>query len=134
MLEVEGSEYRILLGAEKQLKKETGYPSIGFEIHRSYVDWSEGLANTDIVKYLRSFGYHVFSVRDFQGNYDMKGKPIELIEPEKTYLDGPPHGFNMMAVKDEKLIKNDRFRIIEDVSPKYMVHRDPQLHHPKGGF
>jgi len=134
MIDVEGSEYNILQGARKQLERSKGYPNIVFEIHRSYVDWSNGLANTDLLKFLKSYGYHIFSIRDFQANFDMKGKPIELILPEETYLEGPPHGFNMLAVKDANLLKNDLFRFCKNVSPKYIVHKDPRLHHPQDGF
>lgn len=134
MLDVEGSEYNILKGAEEQLKKEKGYPNIVFEVHSSYMDWSKGLENTDLVKYLMSFGYHVFSIRDFQGNYDMKKKAIELILPEKTYIEGPPHGFNMLAVKEKSLIDNNFFKMCENVSPKYIIHKDPSLHHHTDGF
>src|SRR6218665_2304982 len=68
MLDIEGSEFEVLKGAEKQLKKPAGEsPNIIFEIHRSYVNWDKGLASTDIVKYLQSFGYKIFSLRDFQG-------------------------------------------------------------------
>lgn len=134
MIDVEGSELNILQGAEKQLQKKDGYPNIVFEVHRAYVDWSNGLENIDIVKYLKSFGYHVFSVRDFQGNYNMTGKPIEIITPEKTYIEGAPHGFNMMAIKDLRLVNSDLFSICENVSPKYLLHKDPHLHHHKSGF
>jgi len=134
MLDVEGSEFNILTGAKEELKKEKNYPNIVFEVHRSYMDWSKGLQETDLLRYLRDFGYQIFAVRDFQGNYDMKGLPIELITPETTYIDGPPHGFNMLAIKDLGFIKNELFRICENVSPKYLLHKDPNLHHPKGGF
>ena len=134
MIDVEGSEHNILMGAKNQLKKDKGYPNIVFEIHRSYVDWSEGLLNTDLLKYLTGFGYHMFSIRDFQGNYNMKGKPVELILPEETHLEGPPHGFNMVAVKDASIFNNAEFRFCKNVSPKYIVHKDPALHHPVDGF
>jgi FkbM family methyltransferase len=134
MLDVEGAEYNILQGAQKQLKKDKGSPNIVFEVHASYMDWSKGLDNTDLIQYLKSFGYHVFAVRDFQGNYNMKDKPVEIIPSEATYIKGGPHGFNMMAIKDLSLIKNDVFRMCENVSPKYIVHKDPMLHHPMDGF
>jgi FkbM family methyltransferase len=134
MLDIEGSEINVLLGAEKQLKKTFGYPNIVFEIHSSYVDWSNGLLNTPIIEYLLSFGYKVFSFRDFQGNYDMRGKKIELIKPEDTITDGPPHGFNMVAVKDISILEKDIFKICANVSPKYIMHKDPALHHHTDGF
>ncbi len=134
MLDIEGSELNVLMGAENQLKKEVGYPNIVFEIHNSYIDWSDGLENTPIAKYLKSFGYKLYSVRDFQGNYDMKDKVIELIKPEDTVTDGPKHGFNMLAIKDEALIDNDLFKMTKDVSPKYILHKSPALHHHMDGF
>jgi FkbM family methyltransferase len=134
MLDIEGSELNVLMGAENQLKKEVGYPNVIFEMHNAYVSWENGLDNTEIVKYLKSFGYKIYSIRDFQGNYDMKGKAIELIKIEDTVIDGPPHGFNMLAIKDESLINNDQFKMCENVSPKYILHKSPSLHHHTDGF
>ncbi|MBC7935321.1 MAG: FkbM family methyltransferase [Rhizobacter sp.] len=134
MLDIEGSELMVLEGAVNQLKKEKGYPNIVFEIHSSYVDWSNGLNETPIVKLLKSHGYKVYSVRDFQGNYDMQGKAIELILPEETVIDGPPHGFNMLAVKDEAIIEDKIFTMCKNVSPKYILHKDPSMHHHAEGF
>ncbi len=134
MLDIEGSELNVLKGAENQLKKVVDFPNIVFEIHSSYVDWSSGLLNTPIARYLNSFKYHLYSIRDFQGNYDMKGKAIELIKPEETVLAGPPHGFNMLAIKDSSLIENSLFKICSNVSPKYILHKDPLLHHHSEGF
>ena len=134
MLDIEGSELNVLKGAEGLLRREVNYPNIVFEIHSSYVDWSNGLLNTPIVQLLISHGYHVFSFRDFQGNYDMKGKRIELIKPEDTVIDGPPHGFNMVAVKDMSLLEGDLFKLVKNVSPKYILHKDPLLHHHTDGF
>jgi FkbM family methyltransferase len=134
MLDIEGSEYNVLLGAEAQLKDPEKYPNIVFEIHSSFVDWSNGLLETPIAKLLVSCGYTLFSVRDFQGNYDLRGKKIELILPEETIIDGPPHGFNMLAIKDVSLINNDLFKMVSNVSPKYIMHKDPAIHHHTDGF
>ena len=135
MIDIEGGELKALQGGKSQLALSAGEaPNIMFEIHRSYTDWSNGLENTDIVKYLKSFGYNIFAIRDFQSNYDMGNKPIEIIPPERTYLEGPPHGFNMLAVKDLSIIQNDNFKICYDVSPKLLIHKDPKLHHPTDGL
>lgn len=136
MLDIEGGELRALRGAQRQLALPTGRaPNVVFEVHRSYVDWSNGLARTQIVELVRSHGYHVFSVRDFQENRDMAGKAIELIPPESTYLEGPPHGFNMLAVKDRSIVETREFSICTGlVSPKLLMHRSPKLHHPLGGM
>jgi hypothetical protein len=135
MLDIEGGELRVLQGATKQLSRPAGQaPNLVFEVHRHYVDWSEGLGNTEIVRLVRSFGYTVFSLRDFQENRRMTGKVIELIPPESTYLDGPPHGFNMVAVKDPARLQTPDFKVCEGVSPKLLVHKSPALHHPTDGL
>ena len=131
MLDIEGAELPVLKGAAKVLSAPAGQsPNVVFEVHRHYVDWSNGLENTEIVKMMRGYGYHVFAVRDFNSNVDMAGKPVELIPPEDVYLEGPPHGFNMLAIKDLTLIENPSFRICRHVSPKLLWHKSPDLHHP----
>jgi FkbM family methyltransferase len=80
MLDLEGGELAVLRGAERQLSRHA--PHLVFEVHRWYVDWSQGLHNTDIVRWLASFGYTLFAVRDFQANYDLRGRPIELVPVE----------------------------------------------------
>ncbi|TGM60667.1 FkbM family methyltransferase [Leptospira vanthielii] len=135
MLDIEGSEYNVLLGAKKQLGRPVEEsPNIIFEIHSSYVNWDNGLEETDIVKYLRSFGYEMFSIRDFQGNYDLSNKKLELIPLVSTVLEGPKHGFNIVAVKNKALLQDDMFRYCENVSPKYIAHKSPALHHPIDGL
>lgn len=135
MLDVEGGEYRALQGAQELLSQPSQQaPNIVFEVHRHYVDWSDGLENTDIIRYLGSFGYTTYAIRDFHSNYAMGNKPIELIPPEVTYLEGPPHGFNMLAVKDTTILENDLFKFCEHVSPKLLIHKDSTLHHPTDGL
>ena len=130
LMDIEGSELPALRGAESYLKQpKSSAPKIIFEVHRFYVDWSKGLQNTEIVQYLEQFGYHVYAMRDFQSNVPMGGCKIELLDPKHTYLDGPPHGFNMIAVKDKSAIDKD-FRVVKNVSPKLLLHKDPALHWP----
>ncbi len=132
MMDIEGSELPALKGAVSFLKQPVGQaPNIIFEVHKFYVDWSKGLENSDIVKFLRKFGYHVYAVRDFQSNVPMAKCKVELIEPKDVYLKGPPHGFNMMAVKDPKIVQNRHFRMVKNVSPKLLPHKDPALHWPQ---
>ena len=131
MLDVEGGEHAILRGASRYLSQPAGKaPAVIFEIHRAYVDWSDGLDNTDIGRLLREHGYKLYAVRDYQSNVPMAGQPIELVDAADAYLQGPPHGFNMMAVKNEKLVQGPPFRICSGVSPKLLRHRDPRLHKP----
>jgi FkbM family methyltransferase len=135
MLDLEGAELAALQGARAQLSLPPGSaPNIVFEVHRSYVDWSAGLHNTEILRDLASAGYTMFAVRDFQSNYDLGNRPIELVPAATAYLDGPPHGFNVLAIKDPSLVQNAMFLIRPGVSPKLLLHRDPSLHHPAGGL
>jgi FkbM family methyltransferase len=131
MLDIEGAEAAALAGASQYLSQTADRaPVVVFELHRHYVDWSNGLDQTDIVRFMTSHGYQVYAVRDFNANVPMGDAPIELVPTDRTYLEGPPHGFNMLAVKDPLLIASDLFKICPDVSPKLLWHRDPKLHHP----
>lgn len=132
MLDLEGSEFEVLRGAERQLRRSR--PSVVFEVHRLYVDWTNGLQETEIVRFLASLGYTCFAVRDFQSNFDLAGRPIELVPVESAWLEGPPHGFNVVAVPDPDAFSGDGFAIVPGVSPKLLLHRDPALHHPTGGL
>jgi len=135
MLDTEGGEERGLAGARDLLSHPyPEAPDCIFEIHREYVDWSEGLHNTEIVRSLNDQGYLVFAIRDIHGNLPMRHYPIEVIPVDRVYLEGPPHGFNLLATKDPDLVARLRLRTVTDVSPKLLVDRDPALHHPVGGF
>lgn len=129
MLDIEGGEFMALKGANEILAMENA-PNVVFEIHNSYVDWSNGLENADIIQYLHSFGYKCYAIRDFHSNFNIENHPIELIPATDVFLEGPPHGFNMLAIKDAKLIENDNFKICHNVSPKLLWNKNPELHHP----
>lgn len=132
-LDIEGAELAALKGAKETLKHDR--PDIVFEVHRSYVDWSAGLDKTELCQYLHELGYHIFALRDFNSHREMQGKKIELIPVDKVYLEGPPHGFNMVAVVDPTYFLNsNEYRIVENVSPKLLAHKDPLLHHPTEGL
>ena len=131
MLDIEGAEFKALLGAENLLKKAAGEaPNVVLEVHSHYVDWSNGLNNTPLIRYLNDCGYHTFAVRDFHSNYSMSDKTIEIIPSGEVYLKGPDHGFNMLAIKDMGIVQNERYRFCSNVSPKLLPHRDPKLYHP----
>lgn len=135
MLDIEGAEYRALKGAQSFLEQPAGQaPNIVFEVHRHYVDWSNGLENTELIRFLAHLGYHMFAIRDFNSNYNLSNKPIEIIPAGEVYLEGPDHGFNMVAVKDASMFNNPGFRICHGVSPKLLRHKNPALHHPTGGL
>jgi len=131
-LDIEGAELGALLGARTTLTRDR--PHIVFEVHRHYVDWSRGLAQTEICRYLAELGYTVYAVRDFNSHREMGERPVELVPLDKVYLDGPPHGFNMLAVQDPRRVAGAGFRMVENVSPKLLAHKDPALHHPMGGL
>lgn len=131
MLDIEGGEIEALKGAQRFLaaSAETA-PEIIFEIHRSYVDWTDGLASTPICSLLLAHGYVLYGIRDYQGNVAMNGAPIEVVPIETCYVDGPPHGFNIFASKRPDCIDRLGLQVCEKVSPKLLAHRDPALHQP----
>ena len=131
MLDIEGAELEALKGAQGFLSQISGEaPNVVFEVHRHYVDWSKGLENTEIVRLMTGHGYTVYALRDFNSNVALGNAPVELVPVERCYLDGPPHGFNMLAVKSNTIVEDGPFKICPDVSPKLLWHRDPKLHHP----
>jgi len=132
MLDLEGAELAVLEGAKRVLAEDG--PHVVFEVHRAYVDWSDGLEATAVVRYLAGYGYTFFAVRDFQSNVDLAGRPIELVPIATAWLDGPPHGFNILATREPSIVDAEPFRIVPNVSPKLLFHRDPALHHPTGGL
>ena len=135
VLDIEGAELAALKGADAFLSRPKGEaPNILFEVHRHYVDWSNGLLDTELGRFLTERGYTLFALRDFNSNYDLAGRPIELIPADAVYLEGPPHGFNMVAVKDPSVFESAEYLIVRDVSPKLLRHKDPKLHHPVGGL
>jgi len=131
MLDLEGGELNVLKGADNFLEMSSKKaPTIIFEIHSSYVNWKNGLQKTNIGEYLTEKGYFLYSIRDFQSNYPMQGCKIELIPAETTILDGPKHGFNMIAVKDESLLEHKHIVFCDNLSPKLLLHRDKKIHFP----
>jgi FkbM family methyltransferase len=128
MLDTEGGEENALLGSQKTIARDC--PNIVFEIHRNFVDWSDGLDKTAIVTFLTAQGYEVFAIRDFHSNYPMAGYPVEIIPASEVYLDGPPHGFNMLATKDADMVDRLGLKIVKNVSPKLILEKDPALHFP----
>jgi FkbM family methyltransferase len=131
MLDIEGGELAALKGAHHYLSQSDGRaPNVVFEVHRSYVDWSDGLASTEIARYLEGLGFSQYAIRDYQGNVDMRGRPVEIVPIRNAYLAGPPHGFNVLATKDARLIEEIGLHVVNDVSPKLLFHRDPKLHQP----
>lgn len=131
-LDIEGAEFQALLGARATLAQDR--PDIVFEVHRHYVDWSGGLHRTELCRYLQDLGYALYALRDFNSHREMGQRPIELVPADKVYLDGPPHGFNMLALREPERLHAADVRIVEHVSPKLLAHKDPALHHPLDGL
>lgn len=130
MLDIEGSELAALRGGRGMLASDRP-PAVVFEMNRQYVDWSAGLRHTTIGSFLDGLGYELYGIRDYQSNVAMPGYPVELVPADTAFLEGPTHGFNMLAVRDPALLDDPLFRIVPDVSPKLLFHRDPALHAPR---
>ena len=122
MIDVEGSE----TGCWK-VRKDVGTqkPVVVFETHSSYNDWSQGLQNSDSVRLMPDLGYEVYAVREFHQNIDTGDMPVELLPLDRTYCETPPHhGFNLLAVPSKKFIESDLFRMVYDLSPKLLLHKN----------
>ena len=131
VLDIEGGEFYALQGAGGFLGEEASVaPVLVFEVHREYVDWSDGLRATRVIQFLENLGYRVFGIRDYQANIEIGDLPIELVELEGMYLDGPPHGFNVIAVKDPSLLEKLGVKMTSNTSPKLLRHRSAELHQP----
>ncbi len=131
LLDIEGGEIEALRGASSLLSQPSAKaPTVIFEVHRSYVDWSDGLKNATIVRHLSDHGYSVYALRDYNSNIDMADFPIELVDLTDIYLEGPPHGFNMVAIKNTDLIRQHGWQVRTGVSPKLLKHGDPAFHAP----
>jgi FkbM family methyltransferase len=123
MIDVEGSEIKVLEGAVEMLKQNK--PVVVFETHSLYDDWSNGLQNSPSALLMKELGYEIFAVREFHHNIDTTGMPVELLPLDRTYCETPPHhGFNMLAVPSKSLIENDLFKIVFDLSPKLILPKN----------
>lgn len=131
MLDIEGGEYEALLGSRAVLAR-TGIqaPVVICEIHASYVDWSDGLKSTPLCKLLIDNGYEVFAIRDYQGNDASAGHVVELVDIDSAVISGPKHGFNLLATKSRDRLNPLVFKIVHNVSPKLLHHRDQKIHGP----
>ena len=122
MIDVEGSEIKVLEGAKNMLQRDK--PVVVFETHSLYNDWSNGLENSDSVKLMTDLGYDVYAVREFHQNIDTGNMPVELTPANRTFCEIPPHhGFNMLAVPSKQLVEDSLFRIVYDLSPKLLLHK-----------
>lgn len=131
LLDIEGAEEQALAGAESTLSlPPQEAPVVIAEIHRHYVDWSLGLGETSLVQLLKKNDYVVYALRDCQANWELNLDRAEIVPLEEAVLDGPPHGFNLVASKNHRFFDAARFNIVRRVSPKYLRHKDPLAHAP----
>tara|TARA_A100001011_G_C14210771_1_gene799819 strand:- start:281 stop:1351 length:1071 start_codon:yes stop_codon:yes gene_type:complete len=130
-LDIEGSEFNALKGAISTIKRDQ--PIIIFEIHYEYMNWDDGIDNTKIYKLLSELGYKLYGIRDTHFHANMKKNPVELIKFSSIYLEGPPHGFNVLALPQAFPLPKG-LKLVNGVSPKLLPHKDPKYHHPCDGF
>jgi FkbM family methyltransferase len=128
LADVEGNEFNILKGALKTLNKTC--QNIIFEVHSQYLDFSNGLINLKVIKYLEKLNFKMYAIRD---DWDNVGeyKKIELINLNKVYYKGPPHGFNILATRNKKILTHKDIVILnKTLSPKYLLYKKSYLYHP----
>lgn len=131
MLDIEGGEYAAIQGAKGVLSREAASaPAVICEIHRRYSDWTRGLRHTPLCQRLIEHGYEVFAIRDYQSNEGEMQHLVELVDIDTAVIEGPPHGFNLLAIKTRSRLDPGVFRIVHHVSPKLLHHRDPKIHAP----
>jgi FkbM family methyltransferase len=129
MIDVEGSEIKVLQGAMEMLKQHK--PVVVFETHSLYDDWSGGLENSPSSQLMKGLGYEVFAVREFHQNLATGDMPVELLPLDRTYCKVPPHhGFNMLAVPAHSKVEHELFRIVQDLSPKLILTKNDPLFTP----
>jgi FkbM family methyltransferase len=129
MIDVEGSEIKVLQGAIEMLRQNK--PVVVFETHSLYDDWSNGLENSPSAIIMKDLGYSVYAVREFHQNIDTGNMPIELLPLNTTFCETPPHhGFNMLAIPSEDYIENSLFRVVHDLSPKLILSKQDPIFSP----
>ena len=129
MIDVEGSEIKVLEGAINMLRRNK--PVVIFETHSLYDDWSKGLENSPSVSLMKNIGYEVFALREFHQNIDTANMPIELLPLEETYSVTPPHhGFNLLAIPSKNLVETELFKIVHGLSPKLILSKNDPLFSP----
>lgn len=143
MLDTEGAEEQVLSGARNLLeKKYPEAPHVIFEVHSDHVDLSTKLENVSFVQFLASLGYEIFAIRDLHGHLSMEKRAIEIIPLQDVYVANVPHGFNMLATKDNDLASRYGLKVARNVSPKLLSEkniylpyppRNPSLHLPLDG-
>ena len=128
MIDVEGNEFNIFLGADN-LFKNNKIHNIVFELHSKYVNWKRGLKNTTIIKLLLKNNYNIYAIRDYHTNINLRNK-IELLDINNLYLEGPHHGFNLIATKNKNLINHKSILFSKkNYSPKYLFHKSSKKFH-----
>ena len=76
-----------------------------------------------LVPFVASYTFHA----------NMEKNPVELITFSSIYLEGPPHGFNVLALPQDLSLPKG-VKLVNGVSPKLLLHKDPKYHHPSDGF
>ena len=128
-IDVEGSEYSIIMGAKK-LIKENLVKNIIFELNSNYVSWDSGLKKINIIKFFLKNNYQIFAIRDIHSSFDLKDIDIELLPLDKIYLKGQKHGFNMIATIQNT--KDINCKILKKkLSPKYLPYKTDDVFHTK---
>ena len=127
-IDVEGVENEIIKGSSQMLKNNK-IENIIFEINSNYVSWKKGLQDTKIVKLLKKYKFKIYAIRDLHSSFNLDNVKLELLPLENIFLEGPKHGFNMIATKSKKL---NKYKVNNKYSPKYLFFKKENKFHTKG--
>lgn len=66
-----------------------------------------------------------------ESNVDMRGWPIELLPTRTAYIEGPPCGFNVLAVKNTEVLGWLGACLVDNVSPNLLLQPGQFLARPR---
>jgi FkbM family methyltransferase len=127
--DMEGGEVEALKGARQVIDKYS--PLLVIEIHSLYDEFREDLASSKTVSYLLELEYEVYALRDYNTHYYIDDRlKYELIPVNQCFVQGPHHGFNLIAFRGNipDFIRK-RSKIVSGLSPKLIPSKfnDPRF-------
>ena len=144
-LDIEEAELKALQGASQILaKNKLDAPDIIFEyctqnaflmnigitptnhLSKKYIHAKD----SNICKFIKKFGYHIYALRDFSSNIGRKLENVEVININDIHIKNVPHCYNIYATKNIDNLKKYNLIVCKNVHPKLMWHENKKLFWP----